>query len=66
MRREAIKLQQPYCKECGSTDVTMDAIASWDMKTQAWVLVGELDNTDCNECGGECSLKWAEFEVEPC
>lgn len=52
---------QPYCKECGSKDVTMDAIARWDVNAQAWLISSELDNTDCDDCGGECTVKWADL-----
>jgi hypothetical protein len=45
--------QQYHCRHCGSTDVTNDAIACWNVKTQAWEIAGLLDNNDCNDCGEE-------------
>ena len=49
---------KPVCTECGSDDVTLDCIGGWDADKQEWIVIGELDNSDCNVCGGECSLKW--------
>jgi hypothetical protein len=42
------------CEYCLSEHVTCDACAAWNAETQAWELVSEYDNTDCQECGGEC------------
>lgn len=47
---------QIVCRSCGSTNVTRDALASWDEEAQRWELIDTLDNADCNDCGGECSL----------
>jgi hypothetical protein len=44
------------CSECGSDNVSCDATAEWDVETQAWVLRGTFQNTDCDDCGGETSL----------
>jgi hypothetical protein len=49
------------CSECGSTDVTRDATASWDFNSQTWELAGVQDQGSCNECGEERSLE----EIEP-
>lgn len=48
----------PCCSECGSTEVRSDAYAEWDIVSQQWVLLTEFDNTDCEKCGGECSISW--------
>lgn len=45
-----------YCMDCGSTDVRCDAYAAWSVDRQEWELVTTFDNTDCETCGGECSL----------
>lgn len=45
-----------HCKECGSTDVTQDAIARWNDQTDQWEISSFLDNIDCAECGGETRL----------
>lgn len=50
--------EYPICKHCGSEDVTKDAIVRWDHDIQDWLFSNDLDHTDCNDCGGECSIKW--------
>ncbi len=52
------KAQKPVCSECGSDNVTRDGILDWNVNAQEWQYHAPLDNTDCNECGGECNLKW--------
>lgn len=44
------------CEYCGSDNVTCDASASWNIETQQWELCSEYDNTDCQECQGECGV----------
>lgn len=44
------------CSRCGSEDVTRDAVARWSVEAQEWRLCGVYDNTDCQECGGECDV----------
>jgi len=44
------------CTECGSDDVRCDAYAIWSVPNQQWELLTTFDNTDCENCGGECSL----------
>lgn len=50
------------CASCGSDDVWRDAYASWDKKTQQWVLADVYDHGFCSQCDGESSLieRWAE------
>lgn len=46
--------EAPYyvtCPECGSPNVTRDCIGRWDFEKQEWVVSGELDNMDCDDCG---------------
>lgn len=50
--------QKPVCSTCGSEEVRRDAYASWNTKTQEWELITTFDNTDCEQCGGQCSLEW--------
>lgn len=59
--------EKPICAECGSDDVRADAYAAWSVETQQWEIVTTFDNSDCEECGGECSLKWvdADHQREP-
>lgn len=45
------------CTTCGSDDVRRDAYAIWSVPEQKWELLTTFDNTDCENCGGECSLK---------
>lgn len=44
------------CKHCGGTNVTMDCVARWNVDAQKWEMSAELDNTDCDDCGGETTL----------
>ncbi len=48
------------CGVCGSNDVTRDALATWSVAEQAWVLRGLLDDVTCEACGREGRL----IEVE--
>jgi hypothetical protein len=45
------------CSECGSENVTHDALVRWCKTTQQWEISGVLDNSDCGECAGECSIE---------
>lgn len=51
------------CTECGSTDVRIDAWASWNEETQEWELAETYDNPYCMECEGECKID--EEEIKP-
>lgn len=44
------------CKYCGSDNVTVDAVARWNIAAQQWEIAGLLDNSDCNDCGGETDI----------
>jgi hypothetical protein len=44
------------CSVCGSLNVTRDALARWSEPEQKWEVSGELDNTDCDDCGEERDL----------
>lgn len=48
----------PICTACGSAEVRSDAYAEWDAENQCWSLVTTFDNTDCENCGGECRVEW--------
>lgn len=45
------------CSTCGSVNVTRDALARWSEELQQWEISSELDNSDCDDCGGETTLK---------
>lgn len=51
------------CSTCGSDDVSRDALAVWSVVDQQWELRTELDNANCERCGGETSL--IEVELNP-
>jgi len=51
------------CRTCGSTNVSNDALARWNKTRQVWEIAGLLDNTDCDDCLAECSLK--ELRIPP-
>lgn len=54
---------QMKCSHCGSTNVTRDAAVAWNMDYQTWELITVFDHSDCNDCGGECSLVEEEIDV---
>ena len=44
------------CTHCGSTDVTRDADAKWDVGSQSWQLY-QVNATDfCESCDGETTI----------
>lgn len=46
------------CGTCGSSDIFVDANATWDEEAQEWVLLDNFpSNTYCNGCEGDCVLK---------
>ena len=38
------------CEICGSSLVTRDAWAEWDVDTQNWVLAAVYDDAFCHDC----------------
>ncbi len=51
------------CIECGSDEVSRDAWAHWDSRTQQWVLGAVFNYAHCHECEAESSL--IEVELSP-
>lgn len=48
---------RPVCARCGSSDVSRDAEAAWDVAEQEWTLKVVRDQAFCNgECGRETFL----------
>ena len=47
---------QILCATCGSTDVSRDAWAQWDVAAQEWVLRSVYDHAHCNNCDSETRL----------
>lgn len=42
------------CVDCGSDNVTMDGVCTWDKDKQDWVLASMYDDAGhCNDCGEE-------------
>lgn len=41
---------QMLCEECGSTEVTRDAWAEWDVESQDWALGAVFDYAFCHAC----------------
>lgn len=41
---------QPQCKHCKGNNVTVDAIAQWNVKRQCWELIGSLNSGYCMDC----------------
>lgn len=56
------KAEKPVCTVCGSDDIRRDAYAEWSVEKQEWILVTVFDNTDCEKCGGECSIDWVPLD----
>lgn len=44
---------QMKCPECGSTNITKDALAQWDETAQDWTLAGVYDCETCQDCEAE-------------
>jgi len=44
---------EPVCRDCGSTDLTRDALAAWDADAQQWVLSAIYESTACQTCEAE-------------
>ncbi len=44
------------CGTCGSDDVSRDAWANWDTRSQLWVLGNVFDYGHCHRCDGESHL----------
>lgn len=55
--------EKPVCTACGSDDVRADAFAVWDTVAQSWELHSTYDNSVCESCGGECSLRWESTQL---
>ena len=53
---------QFVCGWCGSSDVSRDAWADWDVEKQAWVLRQVFDDGFCQTC--ECSRGLEAADVE--
>lgn len=41
---------KPCCPYCKSTDVGIDALATWNAETQEWTLETIYDNGVCGSC----------------
>lgn len=50
------KKLKKICDECGSTDVRIDAWASWNEDTQEWELAETYENPFCMDCEGPCRI----------
>jgi hypothetical protein len=46
-----------YCATCGSRNVRRNADVVWNIGSQCWEIVAIYDSADCEDCGGETSLK---------
>ncbi len=46
-------LQVPQCPHCGSTEISRDACARWDVDSQTWDLSYVYDCQTCENCGAE-------------
>lgn len=56
---ELNKVAIPHCSNCGSSDLTCEAYATWDTQNQKWAVLGVAeDYCVCGHCGRDCSIKW--------
>ncbi len=46
-----------FCGNCGSENVTRDAMVEWDCEHQMWTLSNVFDQGDCQDCGAENCLQ---------
>lgn len=56
---------KPYlyvCEKCGSSDVRVDAYASWNPHTKQWELAELFDEEVCMSCGGSTNLVEKDLE----
>jgi hypothetical protein len=53
------------CERCGSSLVTLDAWAEWNVGQQEWVLGATYDHTFCHKCESETHLVEVELAPEP-
>jgi hypothetical protein len=49
---------------CGGSNVFFDATAMWSIGKQGYIMMTTHDNTDCEDCDGECSVNWVPVEEE--
>lgn len=42
---------RPICPACGSSNMTKDAIVSWNEDAQEWEYLADLDAETCQDCG---------------
>lgn len=50
------------CETCGSDEVSRDAWANWDTRSQQWVLGNVFDYAHCHGCDGETRLVEVELK----
>jgi rRNA maturation protein Nop10 len=55
---------QPICDHCGGTNVFADAYAQYDTTIGDWSIVTVFDNHDCQDCGGQTKIRWANIPAE--
>lgn len=48
----------PRCARCRGENIFCDATATWSVEKQNWELKSFYDNTDCDDCEGECRVFW--------
>lgn len=61
-----MKREEPYCEDCGGSDIIADATAQWDVDKQEWELGGTMDYFYCSDCDGWTKwIGWREVKDEP-
>jgi len=49
----------PSCSKCGSSNVRVEAFATWNERLQNWRVAEIIEsNQVCADCGQDCDIKW--------
>jgi hypothetical protein len=59
--REEPKVRM-VCEDCGSEEVSRDAWADWNVKTQDWELGAVFDYAYCHRCQGDARIEKGPLE----
>jgi hypothetical protein len=49
------------CARCGSSRISSDATAVWDVHNQCWEIASVHDHTYCPDCDEECDREDAPY-----
>ena len=58
-----MRITKIHCDRCGGEEISCDAAARWCEESRAWEISGLFDDTDCDDCGGECGIVRVDLDV---